>query len=191
MFGGCSRVNKGEQANRTTTQTTNVDKRITTTDLSFFELRGNVKQCVLTYDDIKETYLFDKEGTLTSYKTSYEEIVGIERDKKGRIACIKRIDVIGRDYNDIYECDEQGRIVHACCDAMPDGLAFEHQYIYDGDRLANKKGWNDGPGALEITYEYKREDTLGNWTERKKSVWIEDEDEPSESTEHRSIEYWE
>lgn len=162
----------------------------TSLDVAFFDLKGNVKKCVLQSDDYKETYLFDKNGAFIDCIEEYAETEGVRRDEQGRINEMHKKDNVGRTWADIYEYDADGRVIKSHCNAMPDGLSHEHNYTYNNGRIVSIKGWNDGPGNLEMKYEYSQEDEMGNWTERKKSLYIEDETEPYVTVEHRTIEYY-
>lgn len=158
-------------------------------DLAFFDLKGDVKSCTLVNNGNKETYTFDENGNCTSFTKDYTEIVSTERDDEGRIVCVNAKDPMGREYAEVYEYDEKGRIAKVSCDAEPDGMAFEHIYSYDGNgRVVLVKGWNDGPGNLEFRYKYISEDEQGNWTKREKSVVLEEE-EPNVEIEERVIKY--
>ncbi len=160
-------------------------------DLAVFELKGRVKSCVKEYEESKETFLFDENGKVLSISLPYENVGEIERDAEGRIWRINKTDEIGRGYADEFAYDEKGRIVKASCDAMPDGLAYSYDYQYDEKgRVTFISGFDDGPGKMEIRYEYYGEDKAGNWTKRKRSYLVEGESEPYDMIEERTIEYY-
>ncbi len=166
------------------------DAEVTPLDVAFFDLKGMVKKCTLKKEYSEIIYEFDKDGNFVKCTQEYEETVNVSRDSQGRINRIQKKDQIDRTWTDEYEYDNEGRITKASCNAMPDGLSFEHNYTYKDGRIASLKGWNDGPGKLEITFDYISEDDHGNWTERTKSTLVEGEDEPNVETEKRVIEYY-
>lgn len=172
-------------------QTEQAEQEFTSPVLKFFELKGHVMSCVLERDDSKEaTYEFDEEGYLSKYVEEHETISDIEYDDQMRIASMTKQDAIGREYADVYEYNADGTVSKASCDAMPDGLAYEHKFVYTDGRLTSKEGWSDGPGNLTITYKYLEEDSNGNWTLRECATLPEGETEPYVITERRTITYY-
>ncbi|MCQ2223689.1 MAG: hypothetical protein MJZ35_07875 [Bacteroidaceae bacterium] len=161
----------------------------TSADLRLFQFVGRVQRCV---ESTGTTYSFDADGQLTSYERAEEEVESINRDESGRIVSITCTDLIGRGFADEYECDEEGRLLKAKCDAMPDGLSYSHTYEYDEQgRVTKITGWSDGPGNLTIMYSYREVDEKGNWTKRDRSLLVEGETDPVIETETRDIQYYE
>lgn len=161
-------------------------------DLVFYDLKGKVRSCsVVTeeYGSTRTLQTFDINGMCTSLADDFD--AGFERDEDGRIVAGRRKYFEEMSYTNVYEYDANGRISKASCDAMPDGLAFEHNYNYDEQgRIAFLKGWNDGAGPLTIRYEYIEEDAVGNWTRRIVRVYVDGDEEPAVSTQTRTIEYY-
>lgn len=180
--------NKTEESAETTAAVT-----APTTDVTFFDLTGNVKMCTITSDidegENEEIIKFDSNGNFISRTNGVSEVMSVERDKKGRIVTLNLKDAIDRTYAEIYEYDKKGYIISNKCDAEPDGLAHHYSYTYSDGRIVRVKGWNDGVGDIEKKYEYLSFDDKGNWTERKCTV-LTDGEEAYFTHEYRVIAYY-
>lgn len=201
MSAGCSNAPKASASmlesdinskTEESAETTVTDAK-NTTDVTFFDLTGNVKKCTTTSDidegESEEVIEFDSNGKFVSRTNGVDEVTSVERDKKGRIITLYLKDVIDRTYAETYEYDKKGNIISNKCDAEPDGLAHHLSYTYTDGRIVRIKGWNDGVGDIEKKYEYLSFDDKGNWTERKCTV-LTDGEEAYFTNEYRVIEYY-
>lgn len=132
------------------------EETFTSPDLSLFQLKGPVKKCVISMEDMGDiVYEFDKDGNLISPK--YEKI---ERDTNGAII---------EYYNPESECTtrikwEDGKVI-ATTDLFGDGYnSSSNGYEYDKDN--NLVQMTQERIAFPFNYSDYKFDEFGNWISR-------------------------
>ena len=132
-------------------------------DLTFAEVKGNVKKVTETFDGNEYTlYEFDENGV---YKTGsrLEHVRNISRDDQGRI--------IGGD-NDYFKVEWENGQVKKTVINESDGTLLTNIFTYDENgNLVKKVSESEGPdGDYSTTYDYNYDsesfDEHGNWVKR-------------------------
>lgn len=145
----------------------------TSNDLATFDLKGNVKKCVMGSD----TREFDRNGKLIV--SGNQEII---YDNKGRISEIKvGIDGLGGGFK--YEYDNNGRvkIEISLLSILGNTAEVRDQFFYNNKGQIVKCYLTTNGGAEQtIIYSDYEYDSHGNWISRKKNG----------NTETRTIEYY-
>lgn len=163
------KVNKTQQS-----AGSNSSSSKTSNDLATFDLKGNVKKCVMGSD----TQEFDRNGKLIV--SGNQEII---YDNKGRISEIKvGIDRLGGGYK--YEYDNNGRvkIEVSLLSLLGNTAEMRNQFFYNNKGQIVKKILTTNDGAEQtIIYSDYTYDSHGNWISRKKD---------GSTIETRTIEYY-
>ncbi len=139
--------------------------QLTTPDLTFAEVKGNVKTVANTDPQYGESHIFefDAEGNLI--KCSTYENAKYKRDSEGQIIAI---DVYDEEFAYIWENARPS--VNTINE--PDGTTLTYQFEYDSNgALIKTTGTSDGPDGVSTwteTYTYGPDsfDDHGNWISR-------------------------
>lgn len=186
-------------AEQTDKEKTEAEKATVPTDLSLFELKGNVKS--VTYQDwgmcpFKGVEVHNNGSHVVSFDDKGHVVVPsdckINRDDKGVAVDIQW-------YISEWDCwfgqeltyDSKGRLIKV------DGAGYENVYskefYYDNQgRVSKKITTEDAYGesyTWETSYEYVAFDAQGNWTERVATT-VSDWDGTNTETEARTILYY-
>lgn len=145
----------------------------TSTDLTMFELRGNVKEMTMKDNKgVKVKVQFSKEGEATILKY-YGTDCKVKRNGKGQITSIGTI--VGEDSEDFYftfKYNADGNIVEEH-EVHP---SWYTDYVssfkgFNADNLPTKTSSAGGEGGQmdydECSLSYPEKDSFGNWTTRK------------------------
>ena len=146
-------------------------------DRALFDLKGNVRECKVTFNGAVQTYTFGKDGEWTGWngmdmKESFPG--GIERDTEGRITEGKR-DQYG-EYFHRYTYDDKGRVRTAhFCEDMEGGYIETYRRSFEGEVIRiDRRGGFDPDGNPTVTLcTIVTRDAQGNWTKRKRGTAIE------------------
>ncbi len=158
-------------------------------DLSAFELKGPVKSVAFNdnyYE--KVTCEFSNNGKLLKAGDCI-----VERDKKGRIKVVQFPSAEGGDTGMsatlIYSYDKQGRVKSIAENS--DGWHSDAVFRYNGQGFVEVDTTKNIYGTYVITYQYDNVDRHGNWTSRKFTErMLNDDGEAVAGEETRVITYY-
>lgn len=190
FFYSCGAKNSGEASSQgCDTLGKDTVVAVTFPDLSVFELKGPVKSVVFNDNYYEEvTCEFSNDGTLLKAGDCV-----VERDKKGRIKVVQ-FPSAGDGGTDmcatlIYSYDKQGRVKSIAENGG--GWHSEALFSYNMQGFVEVDTTKNMYGTYVITYQYDNVDRHGNWTSRKfteRMINNDSEDETGEET--RVITYY-
>lgn len=162
-----------------------------TSDLSFYELHGNVRSCTLqAYTMYAEVIEFTRDGKLAT-----SLVRRVSRNNKGQIVLLtdtEPCEMDGEYYSTAYEWDAYGRLAKEIEDTPEGTTTTVYRYDSKGNVIEKRTTGFSGDDVNWLErFTYKAFDENGNWTVREKT-WqdIGFNSEAVQETEKRIITYY-